>query len=79
MTELSNGAKIIGTYCLCNTAAVCIHEIDHSADRVLASINGENPEWCFMDEKNVGSEDGSLEHGFWFGEMFIPFSEVMRV
>jgi len=37
---------VIGVYSLCNTGAVLVHAIDYAEDKILASINGENPEWC---------------------------------
>ena len=37
--------KIIGVYPLFNTGSICVHAIDHAEDKVLASVNGENPEW----------------------------------
>lgn len=76
MMETAEGAneKIIGTYCLCNTAAVCVHEIYDGS--VLASINGNSPVLCPMTERQ--DDDGEWMDGFLFGGMFIPFSEVMR-
>ena len=49
---------------------------------MLASINGENPEWCAITEKpqsEMGGESDELESGFMFGSFFVPFSEVMRM
>lgn len=66
---------IIGTYCLCNTAAICVHELND--DSVLASINGDTPSLCPIKEQLT--DDGEWVDGFVFGAMFIPFSEVMRV
>ena len=37
--------KVIGVFAVCNTAGICVHEIDHAEDRVLASMNGIDPEW----------------------------------
>lgn len=62
--------KPIGVYTFCNTGSVLIHEIDHVEDKVLASINGVRPEWCKID---------SDYEGFYLGEMYIPFSEVVRL
>lgn len=75
--ELSNGTKVIGVYGLSNVAAVCVHEIDDADDQVLASINGEGAAWYPMED--CENEDGEYEPGFLFGEMFIPFSMVMRL
>lgn len=53
-------------------------EIDDAEDKVLASVNGENPEWCEMAEQP--QEDGDeMESGFLFGSFFVPFSGVIRM
>ena len=70
-------ATVIGVYPLCNTGAVLVHSIDYGEDRILASINGANPEWCGMTEEYMEST-GELELGFTLGSLFIPFFEVMR-
>ena len=62
-----------GVYTFCNTGSVIVHEIDYGEDKVLASINGHNPEWYKM-----GFND-KWEDGFWMGEWFIPFSEVLVI
>lgn len=51
--------KVIGVYPLFNTGGICVHAIDYAEDKVLASVNGENPEWCEMAEKPQPEEDGS--------------------
>ena len=74
--------KIIGVFPISNTGSICVHAIDHAEDKVLASINGENPEWCAITEKpqsEMGAESDELELGFLFGSFFVPFSEVMRM
>ena len=74
--------KIIGVFPISNTGSICVHAIDHAEDRVMASINGENPEWCAITEKpqsEMGVESDELESGFMFGSFFVPFSEVMRM
>ena len=74
--------KIIGVFPISNTGGICVHAIDHAEDKVLASINGENPEWCAITEKpqpEMGVESEELELGFMFGSFFVPFYEVMRV
>ena len=43
----------------------------------MASINGENPEWCDMTEEYM-ELTGELEQGFHLGGFFVPFCEVMR-
>ena len=69
--------KVIGVYGLCNTGAVLVHFIDYPEDKVLASINGENPEWCEITEACREGEDG-LEPGFFLGSIFVPICDVMR-
>ncbi len=68
---------VIGVYPLCNTGAVLVHAIDYGEDKILASINGKDPEWCSMTEE-YREATGELELGFMLGELFIPFCEVMR-
>ncbi len=71
-------ADVIGVYPIFNTAAVLVHEIDYGEDRVLASINGKDPEWCDITEEYISLTE-EFELGFKFGEWFVPFSEVMRI
>lgn len=74
--------KVIGVFAVCNTAGICVHEIDHAEDRVLASMNGTDPDWYPITEKTqseMGGDSDELESGFKFGSFFVPFSEVMRV
>ena len=68
-------STVIGIFALCNTAAVLIHEIDYGENRVLASINGIEPEWCEITEQKYVEEE---EPGFYLGSLFVPFAEVMR-
>lgn len=70
--------KTIGVYPVSNVAGICVHEIDHCDDRVLASMNGEAPAWYSMEEQ-LNEDSGEYESGFRFGSLFVPFSEVMRV
>ena len=74
MIDLST---VIGVYTICNTGAVLVHKIDYDEDRVLASINGKDPEWCSLTEEYMETS-GELELGFYLGQFFIPFCEVMR-
>ena len=67
---------VIGAYCICNTGSILVHAIDHAEDKVLVSINGNNPIWCDMAEKQ--NDEEGLEPGFVFGSFFVPFSQVMR-
>lgn len=70
-------ADVIGIYILCNTAAVLVHQIDYGEDKVLASINGIEPEWCDLTEE-YSEETQEQELGFYLGSLFVPFSEVMQ-
>ena len=70
-------ASVIGVYPVCNTGAVLVHRIDYGEDRVLASINGKDPEWCCLTEEYVEAT-GEMELGFNLGSFFVPFCEVMR-
>lgn len=70
-------ATVIGVYGLTNTGAILVHAIDYGVDKVLASINGEDAEWCEMTEQYTETS-GELELGFSLGELFVPFCEVMR-
>ena len=67
---------VIGAYCISNTGSILVHAIDHAEDKVLASINGNNPIWCGKTEKM--NDEGETEPGFVFGSFFVPFSMVMR-
>ena len=66
--------KVIGVFAVCNTAGICVHEIDHAEDRVLASMNGIDPEWYPITEKpqsEMGGDSDELESGFKFASKFI--------
>ena len=76
LMELGNGLKVIGTYPLTNTGSVCIHAIDDDGEMILASINGVDPEWCWMTDE---IRDGEPELGFYLGSFFVPLCQVMRV
>lgn len=71
-------STVLGVCSFCNTGAIFIHAIDYSEHRVLASINGIEPEWCAMTEQYTEAA-GEMELGFTFGSLFIPFAEVMRI
>lgn len=81
--EMEN--KVIGVFPVCNTGGICVHAIDYGEDKVLASMNGENPEWYDIIEKSLPeitgdeADEDEMESGFLFGSFFVPFSEVMRV
>ena len=69
--------SIIGWYGLTNTGTVLVHKIDYGEDKVLASINGKDPEWCSLDYE-YRETSGEEELGFHLGSIFVPFCEVMR-
>lgn len=61
------GEKVIGVFLMFNTGGICVHTIDEAEERVLASINGEDPEWCKMSERPLsenGGDSEELESGF---------------
>lgn len=69
--------KPIGVYGLTNTCGLAVYEFDHVEDRVLVGVNDQEPEWYDMTfEEN---EVGTILEGFKYGELFVPFDEVMRV
>ena len=70
-------STVIGVYPLTNTGAVLVHQIDYGEDRVLASINGNDPQWCDLTEQYV-EETEEEELGFMLGSFFVPFYQVMR-
>ena len=76
-TKMVDLNTVIGVYSLCNTGAVLVHAIDYAEDKILASINGENPKWCDMTEEFM-EVTGETELGFTLGSFFIPLCEVMR-
>ena len=74
MIDLS---KVIGVFPICNTGAVLVYAIDYGEDRVLAGINGDEPEWHNLEEQYW---EGSCEEelGFMLGSFFVPFCEIQR-
>jgi len=82
---LEKGLETIGVFAVCNTGGICVHAVDHGEEKVLASMNGKNPQWYEMAEKPLSEITGDekdkdvWETGFLFGSFFVPFSEVMRV
>ena len=78
MGRIASSGKlpVIGMYSICSTGSILVHAIDHAEEKVLASINGANPCWCVMAEKE--NDEGEWEPGFVFGSFFVPFSQVMR-
>ena len=75
MIDLST---VIGVFTLCNTGAVLVHAIDYGEDKVLASINGDAPEWCDMTDEFMECT-GEWVTGFWLGHLWIPLNEVIRM
>lgn len=63
--------------CVDTPNCYCLAEAEEEG-KVLASVNGENPEWCEMTEQPRENGD-EMESGFLFGSFFVPFSGVMRV
>lgn len=76
-SEVIDLSKVIGIYPICNTGAVLVHQIDYGEDRVLASINGIDPEWCRFEEQYM-ERTQEQELGFSLGSFFVPLCEVMR-
>lgn len=78
MSKIIDLKDIIGVYPICNTGSLLVHKIDYTEDKILVSLNGKDREWCNMIE---GYADGSdeLEIGFKWGELFVPFADVMRM
>ena len=75
--KLIDLSTVIGVYPICNTGAVLVHKIDYGEDKVLASINGDSPEWCDLKEQYIEGT-GEEELGFTLGSFFMPFCEVQR-
>jgi hypothetical protein len=70
-------SKVIGIFPVCNAGAVLVHQIDYGEDRVLASLNGKDPEWCRLEEQYMElSQEEEL--GFCLGSFFVPLCQVMR-
>lgn len=71
-------ARTIGVFHVSDSLTICVHEIDETAGRVLATVNGENPKWYPMTEE-LNEVTDTWQKGFTFGYFFVPFSEVMKV
>lgn len=74
----ASSLPVLGSFCLSNTASVNIHQFDWVDDRVLASLNSQDPQWYFIQEHRNPDTD-EYETGFYFGSLFVPFSQVLRV
>ena len=59
--------SVIGLYPISNVGTILVHKIDYGENRVLVSINCEEPEWCRLEEKPT--DDGE-ELGFMLGSFF---------
>lgn len=79
VTRLNQPA--IGTYAYTNTSAILVHEIDPWGEWVIASLNGTEMQVCEITqaEKDDPASEDDVETGFYFGGMWIPMSQVMRV
>lgn len=78
MSDKIDSAKIIGVYTLSNTGSILVHAIEPEEDRVLASINGEDPQWCEIKDEYCETTE-LVEPGFVLGSFFVPFAEVMKM
>ena len=70
-------ARVIGVYPICNTGTILVYAIDYGEDKVLAGINGDEPEWCALAEEYYEGT-GEQELGFHLGSFYVPFCEVQR-
>lgn len=68
--------KPVAVYGVSNNTAVLVYTIDQYNDTVLAGYNGHTPELCNIDDC-YNDDTQEIESGFYFGDMFIPFSECM--
>ncbi len=71
----------IGTYAYTNTSSILVHEIDPWGEWVIASLNGTEMQVCEITqaEKDDPASEDDVETGFYFGGMWIPMSQIMRV
>lgn len=69
--------KVIASYCLSNTASINVYDLDDES--VFASLNDQDPLICPIGYEDDPDDPESTRVGFYFGEMFVPFNEVMRV
>ena len=76
-----NGLPVIGIYTVSNTGSIVVHKIED--DRVEISLNGNKPEWVEIIERWIDCDEDYVEEvnelGFMWGELFIPFSEILRI
>ena len=75
----ANGLPVIGVCTISNNASLVVHAIED--ELVQVSLNGGEPEWCERYSQIVVDNEGEfeMEDGFLWGEMQVPFSEIMRI
>lgn len=75
----ANGLPVIGVFTISNTGSLVVHAIED--ERVQVSLNGGEPEWCDTYSQIAADEQGEyeMEDGFLWGELRVPFSDVMRL
>lgn len=74
-----NGLPVLGIYPLTNTGSLVIHSMDD--EQVQVSLNGGQPESCERVSQIKLDDDGEYDmvDGFLWGEMLVPFDDVMRL
>ena len=74
-----NGLPVLGIYPLTNTGSLVIHSMDD--EQVQVSLNGGKPESCERVSQIKLDDDGEYDmvDGFLWGEMLVPFDDVMRL
>jgi len=80
---MTNKINAMGVYVLSNTAALLVVDVDDYMEEVhVITVTTDqdevkSTEKCpFTTQEN---DDGEEVDGFLWGEMFIPFSEVLRI
>lgn len=75
----ANGLPVIGVYTISNNGSLVVHAIED--ERVQVSLNGGVPEWCERYSQIAVNDQGEydMEDGFLWGELRVPFSEIMRI
>ena len=67
---------VIGIYPLCNTGSLVIIKLDEQEERVLVGLNGQNPEWCKIEERMDPESPEETIPGFYWGELYVSFTDV---
>ena len=70
---LTDANDIIGLYPLTNCGTLVIHNINDLDELVEVSLNGEDKDWYPL------ADDPEQGQGFLWGELFVPFSDVMSI